>query len=143
MADEGCILCRVASGEVAAALVAATPRIVGALNTLEPFSRGHCVFFPRRHATNLLELEDGDLAEILIAIREVAAKIGAENYNVLSNNGALAGQTVFHAHMHLIPKWNEDEGLVYRREPQHGLEHGEIGERVVLRERRAWARGWA
>jgi histidine triad (HIT) family protein len=132
MADEDCVLCRVVSGQVSAPPVADTPRIMGVLNTLEPFSRGHCVFFPRKHATNLLEMEDGDLAELLIAIRDVAAKVGADNFNVLSNIGALAGQTVFHAHMHLIPKWSEDEGLVYRREPRHGLEHGGIGERVVL-----------
>ena len=135
MADEGCILCRVASGEVSAPLVADAPRIMGVLNLLEPFSRGHCVFFPRKHATNLLEMEDGDLAEMLIAIRDVAAKLGAEDFNVLSNIGALAGQTVFHAHVHLIPKWSEDEGLEYRREPRQGLEHGEVGVRVVLSRR--------
>lgn len=132
MADDGCILCRIAAGDVAVQMVADTPRIMGVLNTLEPFSRGHCVFFPRKHATNLLEMDDGDLAEMLVALREVALKIGVENFNVLSNIGSLAGQTVFHAHMHLIPKWSEDEGLVYRREPTHGLEHGEIGERIVL-----------
>ena len=132
MADGDCILCQVASGEVPIPLVTDTPRIVGVLNTLEPFSRGHCVFFPRRHATNLLEMEDGDLAELLIAVRDAAVKIGAENFNVLSNVGALAGQTVFHAHMHLIPKWSEDEGLVYRREPRPRLEHGEVGERLRL-----------
>ena len=64
--------------------------------------------------------------------REVAARIGAENYNLLQNNGPLAGQTVFHAHFHLIPKWSEDEGLVYRREPKHGLDHGEMAQRLVL-----------
>jgi len=135
MADADCILCRVASGEVAVPLVADTPRIVGVLNTLEPFSRGHCVFFARKHAMNLLEMEEGDLAELLIAVRDVAAKIGAENYNLLQNNGSLAGQTVFHAHMHLIPKWSEDEGLVYRREPRHELVHGEVGERVIISKR--------
>lgn len=132
MADDDCILCRIAAGDIAVQLVADSPRIIGVLNTLEPFSRGHCVFFPRKHATNLLEMEDGDLTEMLIAVRDVAAKVGAENFNVLSNVGALAGQTVFHAHMHLIPKWSEDEGLVYRREPLHGLEHGEVGERITL-----------
>jgi histidine triad (HIT) family protein len=131
MSDD-CILCRIAAGAVAVQLVADTPRIIGVLNTLEPFSRGHCVFFPRKHAENLLEMEDGDLAEMLIEIRDVAAKVGADSFNVLSNIGALAGQTVFHAHMHLIPKWSEHEGLVYRREPRHGLAHGEVGERVVL-----------
>ena len=127
-----CLFCRVAAGELPVQLVADTPRIIGVLNTLEPFSRGHCVFFPRHHATNLLEMEDEDLREILLAVRDVAAKIGAENYNLLQNNGAFAGQTVFHAHLHLIPKWSEDEGLVYRREPKHGLDHGEMAARLVL-----------
>ena len=128
----GCLFCRVAAGDLPVQLVADTPRIVGVLNTLEPFSRGHCVFFPRRHAANLLEMDDADLRELLITVRKVAARIGAENYNLLQNNGALAGQTVFHAHFHLIPKWSEDEGLVYRREPKHGLDHTEIARRLVL-----------
>ncbi len=132
MMDEDCILCRIVNGEVRAQVVADTPAILGVLNTLEPFSRGHCVFFPRKHATNLLEMEDGDIADLLISIRDVAAKLGTENFNVLSNIGALAGQTVFHAHMHLIPKWSDAEGLVYNREPKRGLDHGEVGERLVL-----------
>jgi histidine triad (HIT) family protein len=127
-----CLFCRVAADELPAQLVADTPRIIGVLNTLEPFSRGHCVFFPRRHATNLLEIDDADLREILFAVRDVAAKIGADNFNLLQNNGPLAGQTVFHAHLHLIPKWSEDEGLVYRREPKHNFGHGEMVERLVI-----------
>jgi len=127
-----CLFCRVAAGELPVQLVADTPRIIGVLNTLEPFSRGHCVFFPRRHAVSLLEMDEAELREILVTVREVAARTGAENYNLLQNNGSLAGQTVFHAHLHLIPKWSEDEGLVYRREPKHGLDHGEIIERLVI-----------
>ena len=132
MQDQGCILCRVANSELPVPLVADGPLVLGVLNTLEPFSRGHCVFFPRRHATNLLLMTDDEAAEMLTAVRDVAAKLGTENFNVLSNVGAPAGQTVFHAHMHLIPRWSEDEGLVYRREPTHGLDHGEVGERIRL-----------
>jgi histidine triad (HIT) family protein len=129
MPDE-CILCRIAAGELKVQVVAETPTVIGVLNTLEPFSRGHCVFFPRKHSTNLLGMSSGELGEMLAAVRDVAAKTGAENFNVLSNVGSMAGQTVFHAHMHMIPKWSEDEGLVYRREPVHGLDHGEVGERL-------------
>jgi histidine triad (HIT) family protein len=96
MADE-CTLCRIAKGELKVQVVAETPGVMGVLNTLEPFSRGHCVFFPRRHSTNLLGMNNAELGQMLAAIREVAAKTGAENFNVLSNVGSLAGQTVFHA----------------------------------------------
>jgi histidine triad (HIT) family protein len=77
-------------------------------------------------------MNNAELGQMLAAIREVAAKTGAENFNVLSNIGSLAGQTVFHAHMHMIPKWSDEEGLVYRREPAAGLHHGEVGERLRL-----------
>ena len=130
MPDESCLFCRIASGELKVEPLIETDRVIGLLNTMEPFSRGHCVFFPKAHAPALHEMDEEDLRELVTTAQRVAKALGADNYNLLQNNGALAGQTVFHAHFHLIPKWSEDEGLVYRRQPLHGLDQEEISRRL-------------
>jgi diadenosine tetraphosphate (Ap4A) HIT family hydrolase len=75
-------------------------------------ARGHCIFFPRRHVARLDELEDAELTEMSGLIARVARALDLAQYNVLSNNGARAGQTVFHAHAHLVPKPDGATGLV-------------------------------
>src|SRR2546425_8664014 len=81
------------------------------LETLEPSVRGHCVFFPRRHVPNLHDLDDAETAEILSLLKRVAVALQLKEYHVLQNNGARAGQTVFHAHVHLVPKPMAGAGL--------------------------------
>lgn len=130
MPEESCLFCRIASGELRVEPLIKTERVIGLLNTMEPFSRGHCVFFPKTHTPALHEMDAEDLREVVTTVQRVAKALGADNYNLLQNNGALAGQTVFHAHFHLIPKWSEDEGLVYRRQPLHGLDQSEITRRL-------------
>ncbi|MBI3800510.1 MAG: HIT family protein [Deltaproteobacteria bacterium] len=125
-----CLLCRIVNGDLHARKVIETARIIGVMNDAEPFSKGHIVFFPKRHTLRLNDMDDQDLAEILVVIKRVAAAMKLENYNVLQNNGSLAGQTVFHAHFHLIPKWSDSEGLKYGREFRRELDHGEIYQQV-------------
>ncbi len=70
------------------------------------------MFFPRRHAPNLHDLEDVEITEIFGLIKRVARALELDQYNVLQNNGARAGQTVFHAHVHLVPKPSAASGLI-------------------------------
>ena len=130
MSESECLLCRIVRGEIQPRRIVESERIIGIVNDLEPFARGHLVFFPKRHAPQLTAASDEDLAEMLPLIRRAAVALAAPDYNVLQNNGALAGQTVFHVHMHLIPKWSESEGLVYQREHHPKVDHGELVGRV-------------
>lgn len=107
-----------------------TEHVIGVMNESEALSRGHCVFFPRQHAASLHEIDDPALAQILSVVKQVARAMGVETYNVLQNNGALAGQTVFHAHVHLIPKWSETEGLRYERGLGRRLDQSEIAGKI-------------
>jgi histidine triad (HIT) family protein len=125
-----CLLCKIVAGQLRARMVVETASIIGVMNDAEPFARGHVVFFPKRHAAQLTDMRDEDLGEILVVIKRVTAAMQVDNYNVLQNNGALAGQTVFHAHVHLIPKWSDREGLVYQREPQRDVDHSDIYQRL-------------
>jgi len=100
----GCLLCEALGGVAGLPLVAEGRRAVAVLSGIEPRARGHCVVFPRRHATRWHDLDDGELAEIATLVKRLALALGVEDYNLLGNNGARAGQTVFHAHVHLVPK---------------------------------------
>ncbi len=66
---------------------------------------------PKHHGEKLVDIPDDALAEILPVVKKLAAASGAENYNVLQNNGRLAHQEVDHVHFHMIPKPNAAEGL--------------------------------
>jgi diadenosine tetraphosphate (Ap4A) HIT family hydrolase len=108
----GCLLCEAVGGIRGFPIVAESERAVAILNEAGGSSRGHCVFFPRRHAPRLDDLDDGELAELFALIKRVAVALSVEHYNVISNNGDRAGQTVFHAHAHFVPKPNAATGLV-------------------------------
>jgi histidine triad (HIT) family protein len=111
MQEADCLLCKIVRGERHAEKLIETDAIIGVMNTLEPLASGHCVFFAKQHTPHFHDMDEHALAEILLCIRRVARAMALENYNILQNNGALAGQTVFHAHMHLIPKWTHTDGL--------------------------------
>ncbi|MBI4589537.1 MAG: HIT domain-containing protein [Candidatus Rokubacteria bacterium] len=117
-------------GELAVECIVETDHVIGFMNEGEALSRGHCVFFPRHHAPRLHEAGDAALAEILVLVKKVARALGVGTYDVLQNNGAIAGQTVFHAHVHLIPKWSESEGLVYERGRGRHMDQKEMAERI-------------
>jgi diadenosine tetraphosphate (Ap4A) HIT family hydrolase len=108
----GCLLCEALGGIAGFPIVAAGRHVVGVLNEAGAAARGHCVFFPRRHVPHLDELDDAELAEMIGLIARVARALDVAHYNVLSNNGVRAGQTVFHAHAHLVPKPDGATGLV-------------------------------
>jgi diadenosine tetraphosphate (Ap4A) HIT family hydrolase len=128
MAD--CLLCKVVSGELQVNRILETDNAIGIVNDLEPMSRGHCVFFPKRHTPQLHDMDDRELSEVLALVKKVARAMELENYNVLQNNGSLANQTVFHAHFHLIPKWSETEGLRYNRDFPNRIDQREISQRI-------------
>jgi diadenosine tetraphosphate (Ap4A) HIT family hydrolase len=111
-ADGGCLLCEAATGTPRLPLVAESAGAVGVLSVGEPSATGHCVFFPRRHTPNLHDLDDTELSEIFSLVKRVAIALELDQYNVLQNNGPRAGQTVFHAHVHLVPKPTAATGLM-------------------------------
>jgi histidine triad (HIT) family protein len=133
MTIQGCLLCDVVSGARKLPIVLETDRISAIGASIEALSAGHCVVFPKRHASSLHEVDDADLAEILPAIKRVARAMGIGSYNVLQNNGAVAGQTVFHAHVHLIPKSSAEDGLRRMVDTHRHVDHGVIFETIRAR----------
>ena len=130
MQETDCLLCQVVRGERHAEKIIETDHILGVMSTLKPLASGHCVFFAKQHAPNFHDMEESTVTEILLCIRRVLRAMGLENYNILQNNGALAGQTIFHAHVHLIPKWTETDGLRYGGELHKALDQGAVAHQV-------------
>jgi histidine triad (HIT) family protein len=111
MAHEDCIFCKVLAGEIPSERVYEDEHVVGVMD-INPWTRGHAVVIPRRHATNLFEISDEDLGHVAVGAKRLATKmrdtLGCDGVNLLQSNGPAAWQTIFHLHMHVIPRYEGD-----------------------------------
>ena len=112
MKDANCIFCKLANGDIPTNTIYEDEDFRVILD-IEPASKGHALILPKEHYANLYELDDVLAAKALVVAKKVITQmtevLGCDGYNVLQNNGAAAGQTVFHFHMHLIPRYKEDD----------------------------------
>jgi len=111
MRDDNCIFCKIANGDIPSATVYEDEDFRVILD-LGPASKGHALVLPKEHAANIYELPDELAAKAMVVAKKVAAKLSAglhcDGLNIVQNNGEPAGQTVFHFHMHLIPRYKGD-----------------------------------
>ncbi len=108
---EDCIFCKIVAGEIPAHIVDEDERTISFMD-IAPGTRGHALVIPRKHARDLWEIEPEDLAAVALAAKRLALKqrdrLGAEGVNLINSCGAAAWQTVFHFHMHVIPRYADD-----------------------------------
>lgn len=111
MKNESCIFCKIAAGEIPSTTIYEDEDF-RVIMDIEPASKGHALILPKEHYANLYELPEELASKALVVAKQVVTKmapiLGCDGYNVLQNNGEAAGQTVFHFHMHLIPRYKED-----------------------------------
>ena len=109
---ENCIFCKIANGEIPAATLYEDENFRVILD-LGPASKGHTLILPKSHAANIYELSDEMAAKAMILAKKMAtamtAALKCDGFNIVQNNGECAGQTVFHFHMHLIPRYKGDQ----------------------------------
>lgn len=112
MKDCNCIFCKIANGEIPSTTLYEDEDFRVILD-LGPATRGHALLLPKEHYANLFELDDALASKAIVTAKKVAAKmkaaLGATGFNLVQNNGEDAGQTVFHFHMHLIPRYPDDK----------------------------------
>lgn len=112
MKNDNCIFCKIAAGEIPSATIYEDDDFRVILD-IEPASKGHALILPKEHYANLYELPDELASKALVVAKKVIAKmtdiVGCDGYNVVQNNGEAAGQTVFHFHVHLIPRYKDDD----------------------------------
>ncbi len=121
-----CIFCKIAAGEIPSATVYEDGDFRAILD-IAPAHKGHTIILPKKHAANLLELDDGTAAKLLPVAKKIAKalkeELGCDGINLLQNNGAAAGQSVFHLHVHVVPRYDGDGILPVW--PQGSYEDGE------------------
>lgn len=114
MKDENCIFCKLANGEIPTATLYEDEDFRVILDA-SPAAKGHALIIPKEHYANLYELDDEIAAKALVLAKKMITKLtdvlGCDGYNIVQNNGEAAGQTVFHFHMHLIPR-HKDDGVI-------------------------------
>lgn len=108
MKDDNCIFCKLANGDIPTNSIYEDDDFKVILDA-SPASNGHALILPKQHYANIFEIEDETLAKAAKLAKKIMTHekdvLGCEGYNLVQNNGEVAGQTVFHFHMHLIPRY--------------------------------------
>ena len=123
MIKEDCIFCKIAKGDIPSATIFESNDFKCILD-VAPANRGHALIIPKEHSDNIYEL-DAEMAAKVFSFATVAAKAikeetGCDGLNIIQNNGEVAGQTVNHFHMHIVPRFKDDEVKVTWK--QHSTE---------------------
>lgn len=111
MKKDDCIFCKIANGEIPSKTIYEDGDFRVILD-ISPATKGHALILPKEHYADIYELDEELAAKAIKLAKKLALKmkerLGCEGFNIVQNNGELAGQTVFHFHMHLIPRYKDD-----------------------------------
>ena len=106
-----CIFCNIIKGNAEAEIIFEDDNIIAFLD-IQPINYGHTLIVPKKHYDNFLTVPSDELSKLTIATQFIAGavkrSVNADGFNVITNNGNSAGQTVFHFHFHIIPRFDED-----------------------------------
>lgn len=109
-----CIFCRIVEGEIPSRRIWEDDAAVAFLD-VAPFKAGHTLVVPRQHVSDALEDADvlASIAPAIVAVGNLLRdKLDADGMNILSNVGEVAGQSVHHLHVHLVPRFADDAGMM-------------------------------
>jgi histidine triad (HIT) family protein len=111
MADADCLFCGIVAGTIPSETIDSDERTVAFMD-INPATAGHALVVPRRHSADLLEIGEDDLAATALAAQRLARRmkdvLGADGINLINACGAAAWQTVFHFHIHVVPRYEGD-----------------------------------
>ncbi|MDD6202143.1 MAG: HIT family protein [Lachnospiraceae bacterium] len=111
MRKDDCIFCKIANGEIPSKTIYEDEEFRVILD-LGPATKGHALILPKEHFQNIYEIPQETAAKAMILAKKMATliteKLHADGFNIVQNNNEVAGQTVFHFHMHLIPRYEGD-----------------------------------
>ncbi len=136
MKKDDCIFCKLANGDIPTNTIYEDDDFRVILDAA-PAAKGHSLILPKNHADNLFELDEATAAKVLSLARTVAEKmkstLGCDGVNLVQNNGEAAGQTVFHFHMHIIPRFTGDGvGLTWKQLSPTAEEQAALTEKLHI-----------
>ena len=112
MKKDDCIFCKIAAGEIPSRKIYEDKDLI-AIMDLNPTSKGHSLIIPKEHCTNIYDIDEDIAAKVMKTAKKLATKmtvaLNCDGFNLLQNNGETAGQTMFHFHIHLIPRYKDDD----------------------------------
>ena len=115
MREDNCIFCKFANGDIPSKTLYEDDECRVILD-LGPATKGHALILPKNHYANLFELPENEAEHVMVVAKRMASrmmeKLQCDGFNLVQNNGETAGQTVFHFHMHLIPRYKWDNQLI-------------------------------
>ena len=128
-----CIFCAIAAGEIPSFKVYEDELVLAYLD-INPFSKGHTLVIPKAHSEGLLDTDDRTLQDVIVRVKKVAAhlkaKLGCDGFNVVQNNGEAAGQSVFHLHFHIVPRYKDGPSLTFRSQKGDMAALAELAEKL-------------
>ena len=111
MRKDNCIFCKIINGEIPSHVLYEDDQFKVIID-VNPATKGHALILPKEHYANLYELPEETAADAMKLaqrmMRKMTEKLDCDGFNIVQNNGEAAGQTVFHFHMHLIPRYKND-----------------------------------
>jgi len=131
--DPSCLFCRIASGEADAHRVYEDEHTLAFMDIF-PVSDGHTLLIPKGHCQDLFDVDSAALSSLVATSKRVATAlrrvVEPEGMMVFQLNGAAAGQTVFHYHMHLLPRWSGQELALHSRVAGDPARLAELAEKI-------------
>ncbi len=110
-ASDECLFCGIVAGDVPSQIIDSDEHTVAFMD-INPATRGHALVVPRKHAVDLMDVSDEDLARTMDAARRLARRmddaLSPDGFNILSSCRPAAWQTIFHYHLHVIPRYDDD-----------------------------------
>ena len=117
MKKDDCIFCKIAAGEIPSRKIYEDSDLI-AIMDLNPTSKGHSLIIPKEHCTNIYDIDEDIAAKVMKTAKKLATKmtvaLNCDGFNLLQNNGETAGQTMFHFHMHLIPRYKDADNNILK-----------------------------
>lgn len=134
MKDENCIFCKLANGDIPTRSIYEDEDFNVILD-MGPATKGHALILPKNHSANLYELPDQEAGKVMKLAKKMATqmteKLGCDGFNLVQNNGETAGQTVFHFHLHLIPRYKEDNQRILWNPTQPSAEELDAVKKLI------------
>lgn len=129
-----CLFCKIAAKETSSEYVYEDEHTFAFLD-IHPNNHGHTLVVPKQHFRNILDIEDGVFLRLMQTVKKISkavkTAVSADGFNITMNNEPAAGQIVFHAHVHIIPRYKTDGLKVWHRKvPYKDAEIREVGEKI-------------